>query len=64
MTRFSLLDLAPIREGGDAAEHSHRLGEILTETPANEIILTAQIFDHAARLRSFEPAADILRAIK
>jgi luciferase family oxidoreductase group 1 len=37
-----------------------RLGEILGETSADEIILTAQIFDHQARLRSFEIAANIL----
>jgi luciferase family oxidoreductase group 1 len=36
---------------------------ILEETQADELIVTAQIFDHAARLRSFEIAADILRSI-
>jgi luciferase family oxidoreductase group 1 len=38
-----------------------RLKEIFVETGANEIILTAQIFDHAARLRSFEIAAEIVQ---
>ena len=38
----------------------HRLGEILEATGADEIILTAQIYDHQARLRSFEIAAAIL----
>ena len=37
--------------------------EILDETRADELIVTAQIFDHAARLRSFEIGADILRNI-
>jgi luciferase family oxidoreductase group 1 len=38
-----------------------RLGEILSETATDEIILTGQIFDLAARLRSFEIAAEVLR---
>jgi luciferase family oxidoreductase group 1 len=38
--------------------------EILQQTRADEIIVTAQIFDHAARLRSFEIAADVLQKIK
>jgi alkanesulfonate monooxygenase SsuD/methylene tetrahydromethanopterin reductase-like flavin-dependent oxidoreductase (luciferase family) len=29
------------------------------ETDADELILTGQIFDHAARLRSFEIAAEV-----
>ena len=41
-----------------------RLGEILDETAADEIILTAQIFDHTARLRSFEIAAEIMQRMK
>lgn len=36
-----------------------RLKEILAETAADEIIATAQIFDHAARLRSFEIGANV-----
>ncbi|HEY2799427.1 MAG TPA: LLM class flavin-dependent oxidoreductase [Chthoniobacterales bacterium] len=35
-----------------------RLAELLEETGADEIIATAQIYDHAARLRSFEIAAE------
>jgi len=46
---------------GTPPEAERRLKEILDETGADEIILTAQIFDHAARLRSFEIAAEILR---
>jgi alkanesulfonate monooxygenase SsuD/methylene tetrahydromethanopterin reductase-like flavin-dependent oxidoreductase (luciferase family) len=38
----------------------HRLQQILEETTANELILTGQIFDHVARLRSFEIAAGVL----
>jgi len=42
----------------------NRLGKILAETGADEIILTAQIFEHSARLRSFEIAAEIMRRMK
>jgi len=38
-----------------------RAAEILAETHADELILTAQIYDHSARLRSFEIGAEILR---
>ncbi len=37
--------------------------EIIEETNADEIIVTAQIFDHAARLRSFEIGADVAKQI-
>jgi len=40
-----------------------RFREILEETGADELIVTAQIFDHTARLRSFEIGAEILRNI-
>ena len=42
---------------GSAESVRDRLQEILSETAADEIIATAQIFDHAARLRSFEIGA-------
>jgi luciferase family oxidoreductase group 1 len=41
-----------------------RLGEILDDTKADEVILTGQIYDHQARLRSFEIAATILRQMR
>jgi luciferase family oxidoreductase group 1 len=40
-----------------------RLEELLDETGADEVIATAQIFDHGARLRSFEIAASVFREI-
>jgi alkanesulfonate monooxygenase SsuD/methylene tetrahydromethanopterin reductase-like flavin-dependent oxidoreductase (luciferase family) len=40
-----------------------RFGELLEQTQADEIIATAQIFDHAARLRSFEIAARVFHEI-
>jgi len=46
---------------GSPTSVQRRLKEIFAETAADEIILTAQIFDHAARLHSFELAARILK---
>lgn len=51
MTRVSVVGaLQTVREG---------LTALLEETGADEIMATAQIFDHAARLRSFEILADV-----
>jgi len=44
---------------GSPATIRRGLAEIIDETDADEIIATAQIFDHAARLRSFEIAAGV-----
>ncbi|HSP44701.1 MAG TPA: LLM class flavin-dependent oxidoreductase [Chthoniobacterales bacterium] len=41
-----------------------RLQELLEQTHADEIIGTAQIYDHAARLRSFEIAAEVFRDVE
>ena len=49
---------------GSAETVKRRFLEILEETRADEIIVTAQIFDHAARLRSFEIAAEVVADIK
>ncbi|MEI9893971.1 MAG: LLM class flavin-dependent oxidoreductase [Chthoniobacter sp.] len=38
-----------------------QLRELIEATAADEIVATAQIFDHAARLRSFEIAAEVFR---
>lgn len=38
-----------------------KLTEFAEQTGADEIMLMSQIYDHAARLRSFEIAADVLR---
>ena len=40
-----------------------RLKELSEETQADEIIATAQIYDHTARLHSFEIAANVLRQL-
>lgn len=36
-----------------------KLRDRIAQTGADELIITAQIYDHAARLRSFELAAQI-----
>ncbi|MGZ4966266.1 MAG: LLM class flavin-dependent oxidoreductase [Chthoniobacterales bacterium] len=46
---------------GSAATIRTRFEEILEETAADEIIATAQIFNHTARLRSFEIGAQVFR---
>lgn len=40
-----------------------RVQEVLRETEADELIATAQIYDHAARLRSFEIFADVMKSL-
>lgn len=40
-----------------------QLRTILEKTGADELIVTAQVFDHAARLRSFELTASVLSAM-
>ena len=42
---------------------AQRLTEIIAETSANELILTGQIYDHAARLRSFEIGAEVMQSL-
>jgi luciferase family oxidoreductase group 1 len=48
---------------GSLAAVERRLREIVEETAADEIIAVAQIYDHAARLRSHEIGAEIFRRI-
>ena len=55
MTHYSVVGSPQtVREG---------LQKILDATQADEIIATAQVYDHAARLRSFEIAADVFKEI-
>jgi alkanesulfonate monooxygenase SsuD/methylene tetrahydromethanopterin reductase-like flavin-dependent oxidoreductase (luciferase family) len=37
--------------------------QFIERTRADELMITAQIFDHAARLRSYEIAADIQKRL-
>jgi luciferase family oxidoreductase group 1 len=43
--------------GPDAIEHG--LASVIRQTGADELMITAQCFDHAARLHSFDIAADV-----
>lgn len=48
---------------GSAARVQDQLAGLLEDTGADELIVTAQIFDHDARLRSFEIAAEVLQRL-
>jgi luciferase family oxidoreductase group 1 len=48
---------------GDPAEVEAGLASLIDQTQADELIVTAQIFDHAARLRSFEITAQAHAAL-
>ena len=52
-TRYSVV--------GSPETVQRRLQELIELTHADEIIATGQIYDHAARLRSFEIAAEVFR---
>ena len=41
-----------------------QLEALIEQHRPDELILTGQIHDHAARLRSFEIAADVLQGLK
>lgn len=47
---------------GDAAMISEKLQVFLASTQADEIIINTMIFDHAARVRSYEIVADVWQA--
>ena len=49
---------------GSAETVRRQLERLLAETAADEIIATAQIYDHAARLRSFEIAAQVFQEMR
>lgn len=49
---------------GDRAAVGNGLERFIELTGADEVIVTAQIYDHAARLRSFEIVADVARRVK
>jgi luciferase family oxidoreductase group 1 len=55
MTRFSVI--------GSPTTVQHGLGQVIADTQADEIIITGSTYDHAARLHSFEIAADVFERI-
>ncbi|MBF9034950.1 MsnO8 family LLM class oxidoreductase [Rhodobacterales bacterium HKCCE2091] len=48
---------------GDPGQVRTRLAELIARHEPDEVIITGQIHDHAARLRSFEIAADAMRSL-
>lgn len=48
---------------GSADTVQRRLQEVIAETAADEIIAVAQIYDHAARLRSYEIGAGVFQQL-
>ena len=48
---------------GSPAKVQRWLNDFTARTGADELIIASQIFDHAARLRSYEIAADALKAV-
>ncbi len=67
--RWSAAERAAVQERmrysltGSADTIRRRLEEILAETQADEIIASGQIFDHTARVRSFEIAASVFAEV-
>ncbi|HEY2711432.1 MAG TPA: LLM class flavin-dependent oxidoreductase [Chthoniobacterales bacterium] len=61
MEKSAVLERTRCAAVGSPETVRRRLADLLELTEADEIIATAQIYDHAARLRSFELAADILQ---
>lgn len=49
---------------GSAATVRHRLGEIIRSLRPDELMVTGMIHDHAARVRSFEIAAEVLTDLR
>ena len=58
--RAAVLERTRCSAVGSPATVQRRLESLLEETEADEIIATAQIYDQAARLRSFKIAAGVL----
>jgi alkanesulfonate monooxygenase SsuD/methylene tetrahydromethanopterin reductase-like flavin-dependent oxidoreductase (luciferase family) len=48
---------------GSAETVRRRLEQVIAETAADEIIAVAQIYDHAARLRSYEIGASVFQQL-
>jgi luciferase family oxidoreductase group 1 len=48
---------------GSAETVRAQLASVIEQTAADELIITAQIYDHTARLRSFEIAAEVREAL-
>jgi luciferase family oxidoreductase group 1 len=61
--RALLADVLTCAAIGSPQTVRNALAAFIERTKADELMITAQIFDHAARLRSYEIAADIQRSL-
>lgn len=59
--RALLLDKQKYSIAGDKNAIKERLLQILEETEADEFIIASQIYDHTARLRSYELVAELIK---
>lgn len=61
--RAMLADVANCSAVGTQTTVQQGLADFVARTQADEIMVVAQVFDHAARLKSFELAADVLQSV-
>ena len=61
--RRILADFTAAAAVGSPDTVRHGMADFIERTGANELMLVAQIFDHSARLRSFEIAKEVAQAI-
>lgn len=62
--RALLADITACAVVGDEREVQKGLEAFLAETAADELMITAHIFDHSARVRSLELTASAMRALR
>lgn len=63
MERTSALHALSFSAVGSPSTVAARLRDIIDQTGADEVIATATLFDHTARVRSFEILADIIKSL-
>jgi len=61
--RAMLADVANCSAVGTQTTVQQGLADFVARTQADEIMVVAQVFDHQARLKSFELAADVLQSL-
>ena len=59
-----LADITACAVVGDQREVQQGLAAFAAETAADELMITAHIFDHGARVRSLELCASAMRALR
>ena len=62
--RALLASVLPCSAIGSPASVRRKLAEFIASTGADELMITSNIFDHAARLRSYEIAADVRESLR